>query len=639
MFNEIVKTKATGTANSVVTHALTLIFAFTLAFTTSQVQSKEQALDIALVLDASGSMKKNDPNRLRVEAAKMFVHLLDRNDRASVISFSSRAYPVTKLLSLNTKKNETTLLRSIDKMAATGKFTNLHDALLQGYKVLQQDKDSRREKHIILMSDGQMDLGNKERNLRLLEKTLDKLTPKLAKDNIKVHTIAFTKDSYIPLLKLTAEDTGGQFIMLEKADGVHEVFDHLFQRTKTPEEIPLKEDSFIVDENIKELTIVASKYKSGSVISLESPNSDDITKSSDNKNIKWFSAEKFDLITIKNPTPGFWLVKFSEGGNKAYVVSNLSLIAETTKRTAEVGTPLHVKAFLSKKGRIVKNKTLLKASKFNVTVTSPAGSVISNELFDDGSEIGSERHDGIYGISYAFDKEGTYKIEVNLSNETFDRKKTLFVDVKSFQPKKPFVPQDQPKPLPAVMPEEPIIEEEPIEDTSQNQVEDTTEHGSESLDPSQDEELESHNKDESAKHAESMEGEDGEEQSGGDYSLKEAIIFFVLFNVLLAAGGAGYYFYYRRQKQQKSKETETEEVVKNPDAFKEDSVDLSDNSDEFGDMDEEHDAPNLESTEIASEAGEDGEASTPEATDGLSDIDLEEELSSILENEETNKGE
>ncbi len=416
---------------------LALLF-LTVNFTPSYLFAKEQALDVAIIMDASSSMNKNDPTRLRIEAAKLFVALLSRNDRVALISFSGRAYPITPFLSLNDRKNEQKVLKLIDQLVANGKYTNLHDALLQGYELFSRKTKSNNAKHIILLSDGKMDLGNEERNLSLLEKTLTELTPKLANADIKVHTVAFTKKSYIPLLKIIAQDTHGQFVFLKQPKDIHQVFENLFERTKLPEMLSLSEDSFVLDNAVNELTIVASKLKPYSNITLASPDGIDITQARHDKHVKWFSAKKFDLITITNPTKGYWLVKYSEGGNKVYIVSDFKLVASTTKNRAEPGSPLQIQAHLSKNNKKITRKALLRSTTFKTKVTSPTGAVIENQLVDDGSEIGSERNDGIYGISYSFDAEGTYKVEVTATGQTFDRKKALFIDVISTNPTLPF---------------------------------------------------------------------------------------------------------------------------------------------------------------------------------------------------------
>jgi len=631
------------------TKLLIFIVLVSLFLFSSQILAKEQALDVAIIMDTSGSMSKNDPVKLRREAAKMFVELLDRKDRVSLVSFSGRAYPITRFLSLNERKNEQKLLKSIDKLIANGKYTNLHDALLRGYELLTSKNKKGHAKHIILMSDGKMDLGNEERNLRLLEKTLAELTPKLASKNIKVHTVAFTKKAYIPLLKLAADDTDGQFVLLNTPQGIHQVFETLFERTKLPEMLPLREDSFVLDNAVKEITIVASKFKPHSNITLASPDGLDISKANHDETVKWFSAKQFDLITIKKPSKGYWLIKYSEGGNKAYIISDFKLEATSTKKHAEPGSPLQIQAYLSKNNKKINRRAILRSTEFKAKVTSPIGSVINNLLLDDGSEIGSERKDGIYGISYAFELEGTYKVEITATGQTFDRKKTLFIDVASTNPNLPFAKAKAEREKLAELKKQAEMEAARLAKEEAERLRDEAEaleaekiaiaeaeknkHGVVNNTHDKVEEESIHEDEHAAPHAdphteETAEHDENttvEEPNSNGFTLGNAVFIFIMFNVFLGTMGGGYYFYHRRKQKQKSKdienpnneleETATEKQPKN-------TVDLSSSNEpsEFGHMDDDHEDIDLDADESISSA--------------VTDIDLEEELSSILEDAE-----
>ncbi len=628
------------------------LFSFIILTSISTVHAKEQALDVALVLDTSGSMKSTDPQQLRSQAAKLFIQLLDRKDRVSLVSFSNRAYPVTQFLSLDAQKNEQLLFRAIDKLTSTGQYTNLHDALLRGYELLTQKSNNSKGRTIILMSDGKMDLGSESRNLRLLEKTLDDLTPKLAAENIIVHTIAFTDQSYIPLLKLAAEDTGGEFILLNNDQGTHQVFERLFERTKIPEMLPIKEDNFVVDKAIHEITIVASKFRPNSFVSLESPDGTEINSENYASDIKWFNAKKYDLITIKNPTPGYWLVKYTEGGNKVYLLSNINLVIESTKKTSEPGTPLHIQAYLTKNDKKINSRAILNNVHFLIKATSPEGSEIENVMLDDGSEIGSERKDGIYGISYAFDLEGSYKVEVSAIGQTFDRIKNSFINVKSSSPQKPFIKMRDEK-----------IEEKLVESTESIKNTDTESHqeaqtnnpiisedgtakehqdseekeDTQHEDPIEDKHAETsdgHSNDgetheNTSSHDSTIEGEsnidgnsiiegesNGENQSEEETSFRFAIITFIIFNLLLAAIGGAYYYYTKRKK---GKVIDTNK-----------DNDSQNNGKKSG-IEGEKDTMNSDSIQTTETDESNNSLSS------LSELDLDDELSSILESNDDNR--
>ncbi|HED17975.1 MAG TPA: VWA domain-containing protein, partial [Gammaproteobacteria bacterium] len=110
-------------------------------------------VDVVLVMDSSGSMAKNDPQKLRVPAAKMFMSLLSEQDRIGLISFSDNGYPVLHLTAPGPKTNAR-ILASADKVSSRGVYTNLYAALEKGLAMLEKEGQSGKEKMLVLMSDG-----------------------------------------------------------------------------------------------------------------------------------------------------------------------------------------------------------------------------------------------------------------------------------------------------------------------------------------------------------------------------------------------------------------------------------------------------------------------------------------------------
>ncbi len=115
-------------------------------------------IDVILVMDSSGSMKKTDPMTLRIPAARLFLSLLGKHDRASVVSFSDKGYPLTQLMKID--GNDERLYDAVGRISSRGIYTNIHDALLKGFDVLRANWLRDRKKIIVLMSDGKMDVGD-----------------------------------------------------------------------------------------------------------------------------------------------------------------------------------------------------------------------------------------------------------------------------------------------------------------------------------------------------------------------------------------------------------------------------------------------------------------------------------------------
>ncbi len=306
-------------------------------------------IDVAIIMDSSGSMKKTDPQTLRVPAAKLFITLLDQNDRVGIVSFSDRGYPIINLTQIDNEANKNDVLRVAEHISSEGLFTNLYDALNEGYQILSEGGNSERKQVLILMSDGKMDVGNPEKDKKLID-TLRKELIKSLKDNgVKVYTIAFTDHSDKKLLKEIAEDTGGFFNLALTDNDLHHIFTSIFESLKSPDMLPIEGESFHVDKSIEDVTVVATKGSPDTKIFLQSPTGMKISFNEKRDDIKWFVSHNFDMITVKNPAKGQWTILYStKKDNKAYVVTNLQLLINLDKSSISAGESAYVKAWLEK---------------------------------------------------------------------------------------------------------------------------------------------------------------------------------------------------------------------------------------------------------------------------------------------------
>jgi len=126
------------------------------------VATADGGVDAVLLMDSSGSMAKNDPDKLRVPAAKMFMSLLVEKDRIGLISFSDNGYPVLHLTNPGPEHNAR-ILAAADKVSSRGVYTNLHAALEKGLAMLEKEGQPGQEKMLVLMSDGKMDVGDTDK--------------------------------------------------------------------------------------------------------------------------------------------------------------------------------------------------------------------------------------------------------------------------------------------------------------------------------------------------------------------------------------------------------------------------------------------------------------------------------------------
>ncbi|MDH4028562.1 MAG: VWA domain-containing protein, partial [Nitrospirota bacterium] len=405
-----------------------IIFIIALAVTglLPAVSYSRENIDVVLVMDSSGSMKNTDPMSLRIQAAKLFISLLDKNDRAAVMSFSDRGYPVRFLTAVDSEGNKARLLRATDKISTRGAYTNLHDALSRGFEMLSAGGDAagqtERSRVIVLMSDGMMDVGDPAEDRKLTDALNNDLLIKLKENNVKVYTIAFTEQSDRELLKNMAKQTGGFFNLALTDSEFHPIFTSIFEGLKSPEMLPILANGFLVDRSVEEVTIVATKGSPDTKIQLDAP--DGISYSYKNKNgdIKWFVSNKFDMITIKDPAAGRWEILFSTGeNNKAYIVTNLKLQTDFNQMYAMFGKPMDISIWLEKEGERIKEQELLDKVYINIELTNPGNEIAKMEPF--------ERSEGVFRRRVAPFTEGDYRMKIVAKGMTFEREKVYVFSV------------------------------------------------------------------------------------------------------------------------------------------------------------------------------------------------------------------
>lgn len=391
----------------------------------SEQNPNKEGFDIIVLMDCSGSMKKTDPQSYRKPAARLFISLLGESDRIGIIGFGDSARVLMPLTD-NSKKNQERLFSDINKISSKEFSTNITDAVKKGFEELKSS--DRKNRILILMSDGKLALGAKEKDDAALAE-LSKLLPELAKSGIKLYSVAFTEMSDMKLLEDMAKSTGG-FSRLAKADkDLHVIFASIFEKIKSPDTIPLEGDTFEIDKDINEAILLISK-KPGTSTTVIDPSKGKHTPAKYGKNMQWYESKAFDMITVKEPAQGKWKVKLStKEGNKVFVITNLSLKSSFDKGFVYKGDLLKIDAWLEREGGTLAEKDFLGQVLFFAEVSTPDGKSMRLDLMDDGSSGGKsgddKQGDGRYSAGFEVNNIGEYSIKIVSEGKTFKREKVI----------------------------------------------------------------------------------------------------------------------------------------------------------------------------------------------------------------------
>jgi Mg-chelatase subunit ChlD len=395
------------------------------ALQTTQTQTIVPGYDIILLIDSSGSMKQTDPRDYRKNAAKLFISLLDKDDRIAIEGFGKSA-TLLKPLTQNTKQNRQALFNAVEKIMSKELFTDITEAVIQGLKELEMSH--RQNRIMIMMSDGKIDLGSREKD-DASQSILMGILPELARKQIPLYTIAFTQESDRALLENMAKATGGSFRFAGEDKDVHVIFASIFEKIKSPDVVPFVGESFTIDREITEATVLVTK-KQGTELSLIDPSSKKNNATSHDAHIAWFESSVFDMITIQNPAAGIWNLKLSTNeGNKVYVLTSLHLKSSFDGRDLVQGQTATIDAWLEKTGGTVLEQPVLENTTFSAAISGPAGKTSQMALTRTIKAGESRTENGVFCGTIPALAAGDYSLSIVATGKTFQRQMTVLFKV------------------------------------------------------------------------------------------------------------------------------------------------------------------------------------------------------------------
>ncbi len=187
--------------------------------TPSDNQDKIESLDIAFVLDSSGSMSSSDGNGLRKTLTKEFIAKLGEKDRAAIIDFDSYARVYAEFTS-----DQSALNSAVDRIDASG-GTDIYEGIklaLNQFDLIATEDDSDKLKVMFVLTDGQ-DGSSYSSYTSLIEKANN--------NNIQIYTVGLGSGVDSNLLTQIAESANGKYYFASASTDLTEGFGTLIEET------------------------------------------------------------------------------------------------------------------------------------------------------------------------------------------------------------------------------------------------------------------------------------------------------------------------------------------------------------------------------------------------------------------------
>lgn len=313
--------------------------------------------DVRLVIDISGSMKRNDPKDLRQPAVNLLTELLPDGSHAGVWTFGREVNMLVPFGKVDDQWREMAAQKA-KQINSVGLYTNIGGAL---EKASEPDKKSSSNAHIILLTDGMVDIDKDPAvNQREWRRIVDEIIPMLKSQGFSVHTVALSDNADTDLMNKLSLETDGHAAVAKNADDLMPAFLKAFDAAAPSQQLPILGNRFVVDSSVEEFTALMFREKGSKPVALIGPNEERYTQGGLAKDISWYHTDAYDLVTVERPLEGEWQVDGQLAqGSRITVVSDLNLRVKPLPLNVPVGELLDLQLALQEDRKIVTRKDFL----------------------------------------------------------------------------------------------------------------------------------------------------------------------------------------------------------------------------------------------------------------------------------------
>ncbi|MCO7227270.1 vWA domain-containing protein [Pleionea sp. CnH1-48] len=395
--------------------------------------SDQKRSDVRLIIDISGSMKKNDPNNLRIPALRLVTNLMPKESDSGVWTFGRYVNMLVPLKRVDAKWQEQANAAA-GKVNSAGLFTNIGDAMTKSTWDWNRP-DPAESRSMILLTDGMVDISkDPKKNAAERERILTKVLPKLKNAGVTIHTIALSQEADAELLSTLSNETDGWFRQVNSADELQRIFLKIFEQATPRDSLPLENNQFKVDASIEEMTLLIFRKADSAPAKLTTPSNQSIDASSKDKNVRWFASKAYDLVTITQPEVGDWQINAAvDPDNRVMVVSNLGLSIDELPNNVLANEQIRYRLSLLEEGEVIKKPDFLKLIDAKLQLKSNQLNSMSPLLLDSGSGLFQQ-------IFFAGQEDGVLNIQLVVKSPTFERSRSHAINVYGSPVKALFVP-------------------------------------------------------------------------------------------------------------------------------------------------------------------------------------------------------
>jgi Mg-chelatase subunit ChlD len=196
------------------------------------------AVDVMLVIDNSGSMRKNDPQFLTPKTVRAFLDRLPDSSHVGMVLFDQRARLLQPLSDLSDADARQRLGVGLNKIDYRGKFTDSAAGIERAVYELKTAGRAQARQSIIFLTDGIVDTGDRQKDAELTQWLKSDLANECSDAHIRILGVAFTENADFPLIQALASRTGGAYFRATHAEDIADVLTRIEALLPPPRPIP-----------------------------------------------------------------------------------------------------------------------------------------------------------------------------------------------------------------------------------------------------------------------------------------------------------------------------------------------------------------------------------------------------------------
>lgn len=391
-------------------------------------------LDAVLVIDASGSMKETDPNKLGLEGVKLFIDMMaSTGNQAGIVTYGAEVdevYPMTKV---NSQSDKEAIKSFVDGITRELEYTDITSGLSKAINMENsRDTSDGNSPLIIIFTDGNNAVGGvKNRDYAAIDNDLKNLLQEAKSKDYPVYTIGLNDNGKLneDYLKNISDQTNALAFIAKNPSELPDILTQIFAAhsnlkvqslpslvgTGNFEEVTVN----IPNGNVLEANISATASQAIEFKLVDPSGNSKVIPSSD---VTLHESNSYHLLKVLRPVEGDWklYVKGMSGDQiNIDLVYNydLDITVEPLSQTSFAkGDDLKVSAYLSLQGTAIDDDALYQSA--------TATLVLRNTQSGVETRINMGMSNQKFSGSYPLNEEGEFEVSVLVEDSSFQREST-----------------------------------------------------------------------------------------------------------------------------------------------------------------------------------------------------------------------